>query len=221
VIRVLGPLQVVHGETPVDIGSPRHREVLAALAVDAGRVVPTETLLERVWGDGSRGATTANLHAVISRLRGRLRSASRAVEIATAPPGYRLDAPGAIDAEAFQDLFARARSARAAGDLPAARAHVDEALGLWRGAAYADIHHPFAEAEAARLDGQRLAANELAAELDLALGRHDRVLDRLPARASQRLGQRRKWKKFFMQCRVLPPPFVVLVRLQEPHGKEA
>ena len=177
-IRVLGPLQVVHGETPVDIGSPRHREVLAALAVDAGRVVPTETLLERVWGDGARGATTANLHAVISRLRGPLRAASRAVEIATAPPGYRLDAPGAIDAEAFQDLFARARSARA-------------------------------------------AANELAAELDLALGRHDRVLDRLPARASQRLGRRRKWKKFFMQCRVLPPPFVVLVRLQEPHGKEA
>ena len=42
-ISVLGPLQVVRDGELVDMGSPRHREVLAALVVDAGRVVPTET----------------------------------------------------------------------------------------------------------------------------------------------------------------------------------
>ena len=54
-----------------------------------------------------------------------------------------------------------------------------EGLALWRGPAYADIPHPFAEAEAARLDGLRIAAVELAAELDLATGRHEEVAQRL------------------------------------------
>lgn len=179
-ITVLGPLQVLHDAEPVDIGSPRHREVLAALVVDAGRVVPTETLLERVWGEG-RGGTTANLHAVISRLRGRLREAGVAAEISTVAPGYRLSAPGAIDAEAFQMLCREARSRRSAGDLETARTHLDEAMALWRDRAYADVPHPFAEAEAARLDGLRLAACEMAAEIDLELGRSTSLLEWLPA----------------------------------------
>lgn len=178
-ISVLGPLQVVHDGELVDMGSPRHREVLAALVVDAGRVVPTETLLERVWGEG-RGGTTANLHAVISRLRSRLREAGEPAEIATATPGYRLDAPGAIDAEVFQALCREARGQWSAGDLTTARSTFDAALGLWRDRAYADVPHPFAEAEAARLDGLRLAAHEQAAELDLALGLTEPVLHRLP-----------------------------------------
>ena len=178
-ISVLGPLQVVHAGEVVDVGSPRHREVLAALVVDAGRVVPTETLIERVWGEG-RGGTPANLHAVISRLRSRLREAGEDVEIATAAPGYRLDAPGAIDAEVFQRLCHEARAAQVAGELERARALLEQALGLWRDRAYADVPHPFAEAEAARLDGLRLAANEQAAELDLALDRVPAVLEPLP-----------------------------------------
>ncbi|WP_210439395.1 AfsR/SARP family transcriptional regulator [Nocardioides xinjiangensis] len=186
-IEVLGPLQVRSGGTDgpggggaVDIGSPRHREVLAALVADAGRVVSTDTLLERVWGDVGRGASTSNLHAVISRLRARLAGAGLGIGIATASPGYRLDAPGAVDAIRFQDLLARGRAAYAAGDLSPARELLDEALALWRGPAYADIRLPFAEVEAARLEGQRLAACELLVDVELALGRYATALDRLP-----------------------------------------
>uniref|UniRef100_UPI0035626688 hypothetical protein n=1 Tax=Nocardioides sp. TaxID=35761 RepID=UPI0035626688 len=42
VIRVLGPVEVLDGTDVLDIGSPRHREVLAALVVETGRVVSTE-----------------------------------------------------------------------------------------------------------------------------------------------------------------------------------
>ncbi|MXG88478.1 BTAD domain-containing putative transcriptional regulator [Nocardioides flavescens] len=183
-IRVLGPLEV-HGEAAagaVDVGSPRHREVLAALVVDAGRVVSTDSLLDRVWGDVTRGGTTTNLHAIISRLRGRLREGRTGVELSTVPPGYRIDVPvDGVDATMFLDSLAQARDARTRGDLETARRVVREGLALWRGPAYADIAQPFAEAEAARLEGQRIAAVELAAEVDLMLGRHDEVLEELPA----------------------------------------
>lgn len=183
-IGVLGPLQVRGGAAgeQVEIGSARHREVLAALVADAGRVVPTAVLLERVWGEVGRTGSTTNLHAVISRLRGRLREAGVPAEVATAPPGYRLDVePSGVDALRFLDLLAAAREAHAGGDHATARTHVRAALALWRGSAYADIALPFAEAEAARLEGQRLAAVELGVELDLALGRHEEVVEALPA----------------------------------------
>lgn len=182
-IEVLGPLQVRGGAdgAPVDVGSPRHREVLAALVVDVGRVVSTDSLLERVWGDVGRGASTSNLHAVISRLRGRLSGAGIDVAIATAPPGYRFDPPEAVDATRFQDLLARGRRAADAGDLAGAHDLLDAALRLWRGPAYADVRLPFAEVEAARLDGQRLAACELMVDVELGLGRLAPALERLPA----------------------------------------
>lgn len=180
-IQVLGPLQVLRDGAPVEIGSPRHREVLAALVVDVGRVVSTEALLERVWGDVGRGASTSNLHAIISRLRARLRVEDGGIGIATASPGYRLDAAGAVDALAFQEHVAAARRLVAAGDPAGARAELEAGLVLWRGPAYADVPLPFAEVEAARLDGLRLAALELVVEAELALGLHADALDRLPA----------------------------------------
>ncbi|WP_372736754.1 BTAD domain-containing putative transcriptional regulator, partial [Nocardioides sp.] len=179
-IRVLGPVEVLDGTDVLDIGSPRHREVLAALVVETGRVVSTEALLERVWGDGARGATPANLHAVISRLRGRLREVV-GVEISTVSPGYRLDAPEAVDAEQFQRWYAQARAMHSDGTLEAAREVITRALDLWRGEAYAGVNCHFAEVEAARLEGLRLGAIELAAEIDLETGRTERVLEQLPA----------------------------------------
>lgn len=184
-IEVLGPLQVRGDADVVDIGSPRHREVLAALVVDVGRVVSSDALLERVWGDARRGASTSNLHAVISRLRGRLAAAGDGVQIATASPGYRLDAEGAVDALVFADLLARARTSYSVGDLTAAHTDLEQALGLWRGPAYGDISLPFAEVEAARLEGQRLAALELVVDVELALGRTGAALERLPALVSE------------------------------------
>ncbi|WGX95460.1 BTAD domain-containing putative transcriptional regulator [Nocardioides sp. L-11A] len=185
-LRLLGPLEVFdqHG-APVDIGSPRHRETLAALAVDAGRVVSTDTLLDRVWGESARGGTLANLQAVISRLRSRLREAGVPADIATAPPGYRLDLPpGAVDTDRLAAGIAAARTALAA-DPRAAQDHLTTALAWWRGDPLADIPQPFARTEALRLDGLRLTGEELAAELDVALGNAGAAVARLTGLARQ------------------------------------
>lgn len=178
---MLGPIEVVGADgTAIDTGTPRHREVLAALAVDVGRVVSTDSLLARVWAESARGATHANLQAIISRLRTRLREAATGLSIATVAPGYRLEVPaGAYDAVAFTDGVATARHAFASGDVAAARAAIAQALACWRGEAFADIAQPFAQAEAARLDGLRLTAEELAAEIDLAAGDDTAAVQRL------------------------------------------
>ena len=184
-LRLLGPLQVLDpAGTPVAVGSPRHRETLAALAVDAGRVVSTGTLIDRVWGESDRGGTLANLHAVVSRLRGRLREAGVPVEIVTVAPGYRLQTPpGAIDAERLATGLDQARHALGDGDLAAAQRHLDAALAWWRGDPLADVPQPFARTEALRLDGLRLAAEDLAAEVELSLGRPEDAVARLTALA--------------------------------------
>ncbi|MBV6729319.1 AfsR/SARP family transcriptional regulator [Nocardioides daeguensis] len=186
-LRLLGPLEVLDRTgASVDIGSPRHRETLAALAVDAGRVVSTDTLLDRVWGESARGGTLANLQAVISRLRARLRDAGVPAEIATAPPGYRLDLPaGALDTHRLAAGIDAARTALAAADPQAAQHHLADALGWWRGEPLADVPQPFARTEALRLEGLRLTGEELAAELDVTLGRAGAAVARLTGLARQ------------------------------------
>ncbi|WP_134742015.1 BTAD domain-containing putative transcriptional regulator [Nocardioides sp. 503] len=171
-IGVLGPLQVTLDGRLVEVGPKRHREVLVSLVVDAGRAVPADLVLQRVWGE--RGASLASLHAIISRLRARLGAGA----IATTPTGYRLDVPvDAVDAPRFEAAVAQARST---AEPSTARRLLVDALASWRGPAYADVHLEVSEAEALRLDDLRLGAQELLAELDLEVGRHADVATRLP-----------------------------------------
>lgn len=178
-LRLLGPVEVSGPGGPVEMGSARHRELLAALAVDAGRVVGADTVLERVWGERDRGGTIANLQAAVSRLRTRLRGRTD-LQIATVAPGYRLHVPpGGTDVDHFLADVAASQDARAAGDPHRARALLLAALDWWRGDALADVQQPFARAEALRLDGLRLSAEEQAAELDLELGDGEQAVERL------------------------------------------
>ncbi|WP_432496441.1 AfsR/SARP family transcriptional regulator [Kineococcus auxinigenes] len=180
-VRVLGPLEVVTPAGTAPLGGAL-RTLLAALAVDAGRVVAADTLADRLWEDGGLDAGASTVHSYVSRLRRRLepqRPPSGWQVLRTRAPGYQLVLGAAeLDAEEFRRLLALARGRT---DPAAGREDVARALSLWRGPAYADVPAGFARAEAARLHEQRLEAEELAAELDLALGRHRQVAGRLPA----------------------------------------
>ena len=67
--RLLGPVEVWVGDRRIDVGQPRQRAVLAALLVDAGRVVPRETLIDRVWGPAVPEHARATLRTHLSRIR--------------------------------------------------------------------------------------------------------------------------------------------------------
>ena len=180
--RVLGPVEVWRDGRLLPNRAPQNRAVLAALLVDAGHTVPVDVLVDRVWSGRPPAAASATLQAVISRLRRQLEPEAGAgwTLLLTREPGYRLAVePEAVDAVRFTRLVRSARELAARDEVAAAREVVAEGLALWRGPAYADVAATFAVAECERLAQLRLAARELAAELDLRLGRHVELVDEL------------------------------------------
>lgn len=163
-LGVLGALEVRRDEAEIALPGLRRRTALAALAVHAPHPVSADALVEAVWGDTVPGITHAALHTVVSRLRGALGENT----VRYGPAGYTLAlGAGAVDADRFTVLCAQA----AAGGPGDAAALLDQALGLWRGPAYAEFADlDFARAEAVRLDELHLDARENRARAALDLG---------------------------------------------------
>lgn len=115
----------------------------AALAVDAGRVVPVERLVERVWGEDPPPKARTALLSCVSRLRRVLPEAPTAVVVRRSG-GYlpAVEEPG-VDLHRFRTLSARAGQA---GDADAVRL-LTEAPALWRGEALTGLGGEWATAE--------------------------------------------------------------------------
>ncbi|GHC70238.1 ATP-binding protein [Streptomyces cinnamoneus] len=178
---VLGPLTVWdEAGDPVRVREAKVRALLALLLVREGRPVPAGRLLDELWGEALPGRPANALQSKVSQLR-RVLGRDRVLH---QPSGYRLRlSAGESDADRFQALLARARAT--AG--PRERAGLlAEALGLWRGPAYADFTDGEAgrdavRAAALRLEELRLAALEEQAEARLELGEHGRLAGELTA----------------------------------------
>ena len=147
--RLLGPLEAWDGDRQVDLGGQRQRSLLALLLLSANRVVPTDTLVDALWGEEPPRTATTSLHNAVSQLR---RALGPDV-LQTRPPGYVLHvAPGGLDLVEFERLLERARS-----EPPEQRSRtLREALALWGGPALADVaFERFAADEVRRLEELR------------------------------------------------------------------
>ncbi|MCF7549810.1 BTAD domain-containing putative transcriptional regulator [Pseudonocardia sp. WMMC193] len=161
--RLLGALEAVRDGDgpPADLGGPKQRAVLAVLALDAGRVVATDAIVEAVWGPDRPPRVTAGLQAYVSNLRRALRDGSGPAIVRRAP-GYLLDVPAeCTDVAAFRAGADAARAAVAAHDWAGAVAAADAALAVWRGPLLPEL----ADAEwvrvaAAELDERRAELGE-------------------------------------------------------------
>jgi DNA-binding SARP family transcriptional activator len=133
--RLLGPVELRAGGRAVDIGGPRQRSLVAALAVDAGRPVPVETLIDRVWGQAPPARARHALQVYVSRLRGLLRQVADGaapVTVVQGAGGYLLDVdPDRVDLHRFRRMVEHARS-RDCPD-PVRVVVLESALALWRG----------------------------------------------------------------------------------------
>jgi predicted ATPase/DNA-binding SARP family transcriptional activator len=175
---MLGPIEVVLDGPPLSVKGKKPRALLALLLMRRNELVPTELLIEDLWGDKAPATAGNTLQVYVSQLR-------KIVDDRVAREGsaYRLRVePDELDAERFErlaeegDAALRRRSFREAAELLA------EGLGLWRGPALADLRYEsFAQGEIARLDELRLVANENRIEAELGLGRQDQAIGELEA----------------------------------------
>jgi predicted ATPase/DNA-binding SARP family transcriptional activator len=170
---ILGPVEARRPDgTPVALGGPQLRGLLALLALDAGRVVSAERLIDGLHGDHPPDGAAEALQSQVSRLRRRLRDGGAPGGLVEfTPAGYRLAAdPQDVDVHRFERLTARARETP---DPAAALDLFGEALALWRGPALDGLADP---PRAARLAELRLTAAEDRIEAGLALGHHERLV---------------------------------------------
>ena len=179
-VGLLGTLEVIGDDgQPVDIGGSQPRLVLALLVAAGGRAVPTDTLVDAIWGEVPPASAAGTLQTYVSRLR---RAVGRVgASIVREPAGYRLKVdPAAVDIHRFEALADEGRAALDAGDPERARTLLLEAGGLWRGPALLEVRdRPPAAGVARRLDERRMAALEDRLDADLRLGRHAAVVGEL------------------------------------------
>jgi DNA-binding SARP family transcriptional activator len=191
---VLGPVTAWDGAgDAISLRGPRHRAVLARLVVARRRVVPVAHLVTDLWEDPPPDAVGA-LRTFVAALRRALepqrppRSPARL--LVTEGPGYALRAePDAVDAWRFE------RAVTAAGPPEDVLPRVEEALGWWRGPAYADFSdEPWARAERSRLTELRLHAVERQAEARLALGLAGEAVPDLDAHVAEHPWREEGWR---------------------------
>ena len=177
-LRLLGPLEVLSEGRAVGLGGAKPRTLLAVLALDLGRVVSVDRLVDALWpGEAPESAPHA-VQVYVSQLRKALGPV-----IVTRSPGYVLElGPECVDLHRFTRLADDGRDALQAGSPEAAEVALREALALWRGPALADfVYEPFAQTEIARLEELRTVVLEERIEADLALGRHAGLISELEA----------------------------------------
>jgi WD40 repeat protein/serine/threonine protein kinase/DNA-binding SARP family transcriptional activator len=134
-----------------------------------------DRLIDGIWGDDPPEKARHTLQAYVSELRGILDDS-----IEWTGHGYQLILEsGQVDSVEFEQLLERARAV-VVDDAHRAAEMLELGLGLWRGEPFADLRDAIVlQPEIQRLQQLRLAAIEARINADLALGRHQQLVEEL------------------------------------------
>jgi DNA-binding SARP family transcriptional activator len=189
-IAVLGPAEIELDGRRRPIAAARVRALLTALALDVGRPLTADALVNTVWGEQPPSKARVTLQGYVAELRrvlepGRAAGAPPQV-LVTAAGGYALQVPEeAVDALRFEHAVRRATALLdhlvlppgggvagvTAAALTEATAVVEEALRDWRGAPFADLpDEPRVVAERDRLRSLHVEARATYAAARIGLG---------------------------------------------------
>ncbi|WP_337822442.1 AfsR/SARP family transcriptional regulator [Amycolatopsis sp. A1MSW2902] len=180
--RVLGEVGATADGEVLAVGHARQRLVLAALLLDAGRVVPADQLVTRVWGEHPPSRVANALQTYVARLRRVLHPHGGGIERRSGGYVIPLPSPDALDLHQFTDLVGQARAT--ADDAEAARLY-ERALDRWQGDALLGVDSAWADNVRHSLARQRTAAELDYADRQLRRGQHGTVLGLLARRADE------------------------------------
>jgi DNA-binding SARP family transcriptional activator len=170
---VLGPLVVHSGGRELALPRGRVQTLLAALLLDAGRVVSADALTEVLWPAEPPLSAPALIRHHIWQLR-QVLGAAGAQRVVTSARGYLIRVgEDELDLPRFEHLLALARTAADSRHWEQAAAQAAQALALWRGEPLAGVEsETLAAREVPRLAELRLQAAELRLEAALHRGGH-------------------------------------------------
>jgi DNA-binding SARP family transcriptional activator/streptogramin lyase len=166
-IILLGPFAVVNGDGEAAVGRGNERALLALLALHANAALPTDRIVDAMWGERPPASARDMVRLYVSRARGRIGE-----RLVTEASGYSLRATeDEVDLAEFERLRRAGSEALSTGAAAVAATHLRGALDLWRGdplVEFADF--PFAREEIPRLAELRLGTIEDYNDARLATG---------------------------------------------------
>jgi len=178
-VLVLGPIGArVDGEL-VDLGGPRQRRLLAALAVEPGTSVGFDRVVDRVWaGDDLPNDPRRTLRTYLTRLRQALGDGE---SVLTVDEGWRLNPELVVVDCSHLDALTK-RAAAPELDAHARLAVLDEALALFRGRPFGDLaDDDWLRGEAERLTELKASLVERRYQAMLDAGKHTDAVPGLAA----------------------------------------
>jgi DNA-binding SARP family transcriptional activator len=188
-LGVLGPLLMSVDGTPVPLGAPKQRAVLAMFVLNRNHPVAIESLIDAVWDQSPVPAARVTIQSYVSNLRRLLSSVGLDPHgvLAKAPPGYRLNvADAACDLDRFDTERVAGVHAAAEGRFEQASSHLAAALAEWRGPVLEDLRDfAFVEPWASALTGDKLLAHTALAEAEIACERAYTVIGELERLAAE------------------------------------
>lgn len=178
-IGILGTVSLTVTGRQQQIRADKRRALLATLALEAGRAISHEELVDELWSGQRLNNARNALQAHASRLR-RVLEDHGSASLLSVRNGYLLDIPReSIDSNRFMDL-ATAGSAALHHDPARAMELFNAALQLWRGPALLDAGEGLrCRGAAALFDERRLAVWEDLISARLAVGEEDHAIPEL------------------------------------------
>jgi predicted ATPase/DNA-binding SARP family transcriptional activator/tetratricopeptide (TPR) repeat protein len=194
---VLGPMRAIRAGRDLPLGGPKQRSVLAVLLLEAGRVVPSERLVDELWRGRPPPGAVKTLRSYVSRLRTLLRPDAALI---ARGGGYVLELEQAqVDAARFELLVGEGQAALARGAARVAADRLRDGLALWRGRALADLVDIESLAlESRRLEELRLTALEGRIEAELDLGLHNQLVGELETLVAEHPLRERFWRQLVL-----------------------
>jgi DNA-binding SARP family transcriptional activator len=194
--RILGPLQLIGDDGPVEVGRPMVRSLLAVLLLRSNQAV-SSGCLAAILRDGDGGLSGSALRTHVMLLR---RALGRAERLHTTTAGYLLEVrPGELDIDEFRGLAERGGESLRAGHHAKAAELLQQAVTLWREPPLVDL--PLTETmnlEADQLLHERCIASDLLVEARMALGQHSQLLDELRRSADADPVNEQAWARLML-----------------------
>jgi DNA-binding SARP family transcriptional activator len=188
-VRAFGQLTVTVDGVPVALGPPKQRLVLAVLLGRPDVEVPSDELIDALWGGEPPMSAANNLRSYVYGLRRVLGD----VITGHGRPGYRLQTDQvSTDIDRFRGLCTAAEAALTRQDLRTGRDVLAEALALRRGRPFADMPRVAAIVTAVdALEERWMLGIERRIQADLDLGQAAELVSELTVLVARYPGRER------------------------------